>query len=149
MTFYLFTPGNVICIGLLTLVIFLYFSDPIEFLERERFRFIRLRFRFSREFRKIVRTRKANVKRLNTISFVCSEAICKYITRQSECDELSNDETVKVLVKIYRKLEKVQRECLAGELTDEDFKQFFNQIEDAYCVEMDPYFCEEDEWKSA
>ena len=133
-----FSVGLSICIALLGIVIFLYLYDPDIFISRITIRSLKIKFFLRSHFGKSGKADKEKWRKLgNTINF-CEEAVAKYVNKKN-LSTLQDDETLANLLIIYKKLLDME-EHFYPEITVEQIKDLWHEIENIYFPEMDPYY---------
>lgn len=133
-----FSIGFTICIALLGMMLLLYFYDPDIFISRYIIRSSKIKFFLRSSFDKCGKAYKEKWHKLRTTINSCEEAISKYVNKKN-LSSLQDDETLKNLLRVYRDLLDM-KENFYPEITVEQIKDIWHEIENIYFPDMAPYY---------
>ncbi len=115
-------------------ILYLYFNDPYEFLERLSDRLFRITLWYNRHYGKIAKDNKNKYRTLRNLIDDCQESITKYIKRTNLRD-LDKDVSLLKLLEFHKQLLSFEQDEYA-DFTVEKLNSYFEQIADFY----DPFF---------
>lgn len=133
-----FSIGFTLCIALLGMVLLLYFYDPDIFISRYIIRTSKIKYFLKSHFGKSGKEWKEKWHELRFTIDCCQEAISKYVNKKN-LSTLQDDETLKNLLRVYRDLLDM-KENFYPEITVEQIKDIWHEIENIYFPDMDPYY---------
>ena len=133
-----FSVGIAICIAMFGMVLFLYFHDPDIFISRILTRSLKVKYFLMSHFGKSGKECKEKWEELRFTINYCQKAISKYVNKKN-LSTLQDDETLANLLIIYKKLLDME-EHFYPEITVEQIKDLWHEIENIYFPEMDPYY---------
>lgn len=133
-----FSVGLSICIALQGIMLLLYFYAPDIFISRYLIRISKIKFFLRSSFGKSGKDYKEKWHKLRTTIECCEEPISKYVNKKN-LSTLQDDETLKNLLRVYRELLDM-KENFYPEITVEQIKDIWHEIENIYFPDMDPYY---------